>query len=182
MRLFGPRWQNRPEAGIRALRGPLVRKGPSTRPKGNSDSGGPHRPAHAATAAAPLGLRLCKAKPERQARARPPGGCGGSLAGLRALRPSAAQAQTPAAARAAGGKTSTPPPERGRRQAGRQPRAMGLMALLCPKAGHLPEASARGRFGDERPVGTNATIRTESCHAPPTRASGAVGPKTQKGR
>ena len=43
----------------------------------------------------------------------------------------------------------------------RRHRAMGLMALLCPEAGHLPEASARRRSGDERPVGTNAAIRTE---------------------
>jgi hypothetical protein len=55
-------------------------------------SGGPAMPGHVLTTPAPLGLRLCAAKPELQARARPPGGRGGSLAGLRAQRPCGAHA------------------------------------------------------------------------------------------
>jgi hypothetical protein len=98
IRLFGPRWQNRPEAGVRALRGPLVRKDPSTRPKGSSDSGGPHRPAHAATAVAPLGLRLCAAKPELQARARPLGQALAAVSGLSCADPRE-RAQRPQQAR-----------------------------------------------------------------------------------
>jgi|GEM_PF-4883149 len=94
-------------------------------------------------------------------------------AGAPTLRSKAGAASPSAAPGAgAGGRSRacpapTPPLERGRRQAGPWPGTLGLMALLCPKAGHLPEASARSRR--RREAGTNAAIRSTSRHAPPTR-------------
>ena len=91
--------QNRPEDGLQARqelprRGIVVAHVPSL--ESRAQTAGRQRLSPKPADAAPLALRLCEAKPELQARAQPPGGCGGSLAGLPAQHPCAAQAQTPA--------------------------------------------------------------------------------------